>query len=288
MSLFISPRIMRLIELAIDEDEVDFDVTSRAFFGASERRVASLVAKAELRVCGHDVARAVFHRLDPSIEYRVAINDGEEAKPGERMARLEGRPEALLKAERIALNFLQRMSGIATMTARHVDAAAGTSIAVADTRKTLPGYRVLDKYAVRCGGGQNHRYNLSAGIMVKENHIRAAGSIEAAVQQIRAYAPHTLRVEVEVETLSQVGEALRSGAEIIMLDNMDNEMMAEAIREIRADQRGAAVVIEASGNMTLERLKTLQGLDLDVISFGALTHSVMAADISMLFEHSLS
>lgn len=284
MGLFISPRIARLIELGLDEDEVDFDSTSQAFFADKEPHQARLIAKEELLVCGQDVAQAVFRRVDERINYEVLVGDGESASKGAVIARLSGPPESLLKGERLALNFLQRMSGVATWTAIHVAALGESKIRVADTRKTLPGYRVLDKYSVRCGGGANHRYNLSAGVMIKENHISAAGGIEAAIKAVQAIAPHTLRIQVEVESLREVEEALHGGAEIIMLDNMSNEEMKAAIDLIRAHRRGKEVIIEGSGNMNLERLKTLGDLDLDIVSLGALTHSARAVDISMLLD----
>lgn len=284
MELFISPRILRLIEMAVDEDEVDFDVSSRAFFGDRGRGKARITAKEDLVVSGQNLAGAVFRRIDEAVKYQPQAEDGEVVKKGEVIALVEGRHESLLKGERIALNFLQRMCGVATWTKRHVEALGEGKTRVVDTRKTLPGYRVLDKYAVRCGGGHNHRYNLSAGVMIKENHIAAAGGIARAIAKVKAQAAHTLRVEVEVESLEEVKEALAGGAEIIMLDNMSDEEMKEAIAVIRADRRGGEVIIEGSGNIDLERLKGFEGLDLDVVSLGALTHSAPAVDLSMLVE----
>lgn len=284
MDLFISPQVERLIEMALDEDQVGDDVTAQIFFGDEEPLWARLVAKEEMVVCGQAVAAAVFRRVDERLVYQVKKRDGEEVGPGEVIAELKGPVRSMLMGERTALNFLQRMSGVATKTSRFVEALSSDETHLVDTRKTLPGWRALDKYAVRCGGGRNHRFNLAAGVMLKDNHVAAAGGVAEAIARARRMAPHTLRIEVEVERLEQLQPALESGAEIIMLDNMSDDEMAEAIKEIRAHQRGAEVVIEASGNITFERLRGLGALGLDVVSVGELTHSVKAADISMLFE----
>ena len=280
--MFVSPHIRRLIDMALDEDHVGLDVTSQIFFeGASAH--AELVAKQPLVLAGSEVAEAVFARVDPSTSWTSLHEDGASVSKGDVLATISGDAVALLGAERIALNFLQRMSGIATLTSKMVGALDTPSIRLADTRKTLPGYRELDKYAVRCGGGFNHRLSLSGGVMLKENHIRAArGSIAQAVEIVRARAPHTTRIEVETTSIEEVQHALSAQADIIMLDNMSIEQMEEAIALIRSHD--ARVVIEASGNVTLERLPQLSSLDLDVISVGAITHSVEAADISMLFR----
>jgi nicotinate-nucleotide pyrophosphorylase (carboxylating) len=286
MSLFISPHVMRLIEMALDEDDVGFDVTSQIFF-AGQRAEARLIAKQDLVVCGLDVACAVCERVDRGLDFEALVTDGAHVARGELLGRVRGDTVSLLGAERTLLNFIQRMSGVATMTARYVEALGNPKIRLADTRKTLPGWRELDKYAVKVGGGANHRFTLSGGVMLKDNHLAAAGGIAPAVALARASAAHTLRVEVEVETLDQVREALAAGAEIIMLDNMEMSQMLEAIALIRADRRGAEVLIEVSGNVTLERLPELGKLDVDVISTGAITHSAVAADISMKFEHAV-
>jgi nicotinate-nucleotide pyrophosphorylase (carboxylating) len=285
MSLFISPQIRRLIDMALDEDQVGFDISSQIFFGGADAPSsveAYLLAKEGLVLSGVAVFAEVFRRVDPTIACHFERGDGEAVSAGERFASIRGPIVGLLGGERIALNFLQRMSGIATRTARFVEALEGASFRVADTRKTLPGYRELDKYAVRCGGGANHRYSLGGGVMIKDNHIAAAGSIGAAVERARARAPHTLGIEVETTDLEEVEEALEAGADVIMLDNMDADAMREAIEVIRG-RAGDAVVIEASGNITLSRLPELRDLDLDFASVGALTHSVQAADISMRF-----
>lgn len=285
MHLYISPRIEQLIDLAIDEDEIGFDVTSQAFF-AGEYGEADLVAKQDFVLAGAPVVAAVFARVDPRIEVRFESDEGARFEHGEVVARLMGPTVSLLRGERIALNFMQRMSGVATLTASFVEALGESKTRVVDTRKTLPGWRALDKYSVLCGGGANHRYNLASGVMIKDNHIAAAGSVAEAVSRVRAVAPHSVRVEVEVDALAQVTEALEAGAEIIMLDNMDREQMIEAVGIIRHHPRGEYVVIEGSGNMTRERLKDLGDIGLDIISVGALTHSARAVDISMKLRRS--
>ncbi|TXD35907.1 carboxylating nicotinate-nucleotide diphosphorylase [Lujinxingia vulgaris] len=285
MHLYISPRIEQLIDLAIDEDEIGFDVTSQAFF-AGEWGRAELVAKQDFVLAGAPVVRAVFARVDPAIEVAFEREDGAAFQHGEVVARLQGPTVSLLRGERIALNFMQRMSGVATLTASFVAALGDSQTRVVDTRKTLPGWRALDKYAVLCGGGANHRYNLASGVMIKDNHIAAAGSVAEAVRRVRLQAPHSVRVEVEIDAVERVSEALESGAEIIMLDNMSRAQMIEAVAIIRQHERGAHVVIEGSGNMTRERLKDLGDVGLDIISVGALTHSASAVDVSMKLRES--
>ncbi len=279
--LFISPHINRLIDLSLDEDHVGFDFTSQAFFSAEPQK-ARFLAKSDLVVASLAIVPAVFARVDPALRFEPISAEGDHVTPGTVIAHAHGPATSLLRAERAALNFLQRACGIATKTRQFVDALNHPTIRIADTRKTLPGYRELDKYAVRCGGGYNHRFALSGGIMLKDNHIAAAeGDVQKAVDAVRALAPHTLRVEVEVSTLDQIPAALDAGVEIIMLDNMDMDTMHQASRIIRDyDPR---VVIEVSGNVTLDRLPELRTLDVDVISTGAITHSIMAADISMKF-----
>lgn len=281
MQLFISPHIQRLIDLALDEDDLNFDVTSNVFF-SGQKATTRLVAKEALVVAGLPVFEAVFKRVDPDVRWNYQVADGDSCTQGDVMATATGDAISLLRAERTALNFLQRMSGVATLTASYV-AALGTSTArIVDTRKTLPGYRELDKYSVVMGGGTNHRYSLGGGAMVKDNHIAAAGGVGLAINAVRAQLPHTLKIEVEVERLEQLEQALASGADIIMLDNMSTQTMHDAVAIIRA--HNSPVAIEASGNITIERLPELADVGLDFISSGALTHSVKAADISMKFE----
>ncbi|MBA2664387.1 MAG: carboxylating nicotinate-nucleotide diphosphorylase [Bradymonadaceae bacterium] len=280
MHVFISPRIIRLIDLAIEEDELGFDVTSQVFF-EGERARAQLIAKQALVVAGLDVVRAVFARVDPGVRCEFAVEDGQAIESGMTLGWLEGDAVSLLRAERTALNFLQRMSGVASLTASFVAQMGSSTTRIVDTRKTLPGWRELDKYAVRCGGGTNHRFNLAGGVMIKDNHIAAAGGIQQAFERVREQAPHALRVEIEVSNLEELSAALETGAEIVMLDNMNTETMSAAVQQVRAHRHGQRVLIEASGNMTRERLPELRDIGLDFISVGALTHSASAVDISM-------
>lgn len=242
-----------------------------------------LRAKADLVLAGGPVFQAVFERVDPTLRWDFSAHDGDRVTKGQVFATCAGDACNLLKAERTGLNFLQRMSGIATMTRSYVDALGEGRAKICDTRKTLPGFRELDKYAVAAGGGANHRFSLSGGVMLKDNHLAAAGGVKQAMALVRHSAPHTLRVEVEVENFDQLQAALEAGAEIVMLDNMSTEDMREAVRRIRAFG-GDQIVIEASGNITVERLPELRDIGLDFISSGTLTHSVVAADISMRVE----
>ncbi|MGM0555475.1 MAG: carboxylating nicotinate-nucleotide diphosphorylase [Myxococcota bacterium] len=277
--LFISPRIQRLIDMAIDEDEVGFDVASAVFFEANETE-ARLVAKEPLTVAGLAMVEAVYDRVDASVDTNFEVSDGDQLELGDQLGTVTGPKISLLRGERIALNFLQRMCGIATATRGYANALADSDTRIVDTRKTLPGYRELDKYAVRCGGGSNHRFNLSGGVMIKDNHIAAAGSIAVAVERARERAPLTLKIEVETTTLDEVRAAIEADADIIMLDNMSTDEMIECIDIIR-DAAGDRITIEASGNITAERLPEIAHIGLDYVSSGALTHSVRAADISM-------
>lgn len=282
--LFVSPRIRRLIDMAIDEDEVGFDVASAAFFTGESEALAHLVAKEELCVAGLAMVQAVYDRVDPAIRWQFEVDDGARVGEGDVIGRAQGDAVGLLRGERIALNFLQRMCGIATKTARYVEALGESTARIVDTRKTLPGYRELDKYAVRAGGGANHRFNLSGGVMIKDNHIAAAGGdIAEAVRRARQLAPLTLKVEVEVTGFDELDRAIAAGADVIMLDNMSTEDMRRAVRRVR-EAAGDRITVEASGNITAERLPELADVGLDYISSGALTHSVVAADISMRFE----
>ncbi len=278
MKFFLSPHIRRLIDLALDEDQLGFDVTSNVFFSGTATE-ARLVTKEPMTLAGLPMVRAVFDRVDAEVEWKFESRDGDHVDSGHVIARAQGEAVSLLRGERTALNFLQRMTGIATMTARYVEALGDSSTRIVDTRKTLPGYRELDKYAVRMGGGTNHRYALGGGAMVKDNHIAAAGDVSKAVSMVRNEAPHTLKIEVEVERFAQIKPALDAGADVIMLDNMSTDDMVECIEFIRNESDH--VTIEASGNITIERLPELSDIGLDFISSGALTHSVRAADISM-------
>jgi nicotinate-nucleotide pyrophosphorylase (carboxylating) len=255
------------------------DVTTEAIVPDDAVAAARLVARQAGRIAGLEVALYAFRRLDPRLEAEVLAPDGCEAASGASLARLRGRARALLTAERVALNFLSRLSGVATLTARAVAAVAGTRARITDTRKTTPGLRRLEKYAVRMGGGHNHRHGLDDGVLIKDNHIAAAGGITEAVARARSSNQHLLRVEVECDTLAQVDEALASGVEVILLDNMDTVTMAEAVRRVE----GRALV-EASGGIGLDRLAAVARAGVDFISLGAVTHSAPALDVGLDFQ----
>jgi nicotinate-nucleotide pyrophosphorylase (carboxylating) len=266
-----------LIRSALEEDIGAGDVTTAAVLTGAEAGTARAVAKADMVLAGIDVFRRTFLLLDPDVRFTGYIEDGREIKRGEILTELSGRLASILTAERTALNFLQRMSGIATTTRRYVQAVAGTPARILDTRKTAPGLRVLDKYAVRMGGGGNHRFALYDGVLIKDNHITAAGGVTPAIQRARKKISHALKIEVEVKNIGEVREALLSGADAVMLDNMTPEAMSEAVRFI-----GGRVPVEASGNVTLANVRQIAETGVDFISVGALTHSVAAADISLL------
>ncbi|MCY0991829.1 carboxylating nicotinate-nucleotide diphosphorylase [Nannocystis sp. ILAH1] len=270
--------VAAIIEAALAEDLASGDVTGRATVGPEVRARAHMVAKANLVVAGLQVTEAVFRRVEPGVGFAAYVRDGARVAVGTEIACIEGPAQALLAAERTALNLLQRMSGVATLTRAYVDAAGGRC-RITDTRKTMPGLRALDRYAVRCGGGHNHRNDLGAAVLIKENHVRAAGGITAAIERARQVAPHTMKIECEVTSHDELREALAAGADIIMLDNMDDA----AVREAVAITAGKAI-LEVSGGVGLERIAAAAQLGIDVISVGRLTHSVPAADISLLFE----
>ena len=265
-----------LIKNAIKEDINYIDVATDYLLDEDEVSEAVFIAKADGVLCGIDVAMRVFRLLDEGFTCVLHKKDGDEIKKGDLIAELKGKTVRLLKGERTALNLIQHMSGIATLTNECVKQTIGTKATIADTRKTLPGLRSLQKYAVTCGGGRNHRYNLSDCAMLKDNHIDAKGGITPAVKALREKIGHTVKIEVETRTLDEVKEALSAGADIIMLDNMSNETMAEAVKIV--DSRA---LLEASGNLTKERLHSVAQLGVDILSIGALTHSVEAFDISM-------
>ena len=267
-----------LIALALQEDVGSGDVATRALIRPESMITARWVAKAEGVLSGLDVALRVFQTLDSRITMESAFGAGERVKAGDTIATFRGDYQALLTGERTALNFVQRMSGIATATRAFVDAIGDLPTRLLDTRKTLPGHRVLDKQAVRDGGGTNHRMGLYDLAMIKDNHIVAAGGIAAAVKAVRAAIPAYLRVEVETSSLAEVAEALEARADIIMLDNMSLEMMREAVSLI-----AHRALTEASGNVTVERVRAIAETGVDFISTGAITHSVKALDISMKF-----
>lgn len=272
------PAVARLIDLALDEDLGRGDVTTEAVVDADESVVrAAIVARAPLVVFGLDVAAAVFLRVDPAIEARAEARDGDPVEAGRVVLGLRGPAGSILRAERTALNFLQRLSGVATLSRRFADAVAHTRARVVDTRKTTPGYRVLEKAAVRAGGCGNHRFDLGSGVLIKDNHIAACGSVGEAVRRARARACHPLRIEVEVDTLAQLEEALDAGAEVVLLDNMTPAQAAEATA--RAHERG--VLVEVSGGIDLDTAPRYAEAGVDLISVGALTHSAPAVDLAL-------
>ena len=265
-----------IIVNALKEDVNYVDVASDYLIPEDQRDEAYFVAKADGVLCGLSVAMRVFELLDDTFEAKLYKHDGDRIQKGDLIAEFSGKTVLLLKGERTALNLLQHMSGIATATAAAVELVKGTNAQITDTRKTLPGLRALQKYAVTCGGGKNHRFNLSDGAMLKDNHIDAGGGITNAVNALRGKLGHMVKIEVETRDLAEVREALAAGADIIMLDNMSNEMMREAVQII--DGRAKT---EASGGITLETIAEVAKTGVDIISLGALTHSVKAFDISM-------
>lgn len=269
----------RIIGNALLEDIHTGDITTLAVVPEKREVTGCLKAKEPMVLAGIEVAARVFQLLDSSILFTPRFRDGDRLQAGEIIAEMGGDASTLLQGERVALNLLQRMCGVATLTARYVEVVEGTRTRIVDTRKTTPGLRVLEKYAVRIGGGINHRTGLYDGVLIKENHITAAGGITAAIERARAYIPHTLKIEVETETLDEVAEAVAAGADIIMLDNMDLATMREAVARI-----GGAALVEASGGVNLETVRAIAETGVDIISVGALTHSARAMDISMLLE----
>ena len=266
-----------LIQSFLQEDIGRGDLTSESIFSSEEVGTAHLVAREEFVVAGVDkVAAEVFRVQNSDISTSAGIDDGEVASKGDVLLTVSGPVIDLLKAERIALNLLQRLCGIATLTQRFVKAVEPYPVRITDTRKTTPGLRMLEKYAVQVGGGSNHRFNLTDGVLIKDNHIAACGSISEAVARVRRSVPHTIRVEVETDTLEQVKECLACGVDIIMLDNMSCDTMEEAVNLI-----DGASLVEASGGITLETVRNIAKTGVDIISAGALTHSAPACDIGM-------
>jgi nicotinate-nucleotide pyrophosphorylase (carboxylating) len=271
-----SEDVAPLIRRAFEEDVPD--ITSEAIFDPAQRGRARFIAKAEGVFCGLVFAETTFALLDPTSSFRPVIDDGDRVKPRDVIAEVEAGVTALLTGERTALNFIQRASGIATATRQYVDAVSGTRAKICDTRKTAPGLRLLDKFAVRCGGGENHRYGLHDMFLVKNNHIDAAGSITAALERIRA-KKMPQKIMVEVRDLAELDEALSLAPDFILLDNMSVETMAEAVR-----RTGGKIPLEASGGVTLQTIRAIAETGVDRISIGALTHSVTGLDISMRVE----
>ncbi len=274
------PILDRAIAAALAEDLAGGDLTTEATISSNARGLARAVAKSPLIVCGGDVFARVFYAVDGGLRVERKMADGEHAPPGSILWEVEGKAQSILMAERTALNFVQRMSGIATLTRRYVDAVPeSANLRITDTRKTTPGLRAFERYAVRCGGGFNHRNDLGSAVLIKDNHIAAAGGVPAAIERARQRAPHTARIEVEVESLADVDAALAAGADIVMLDNFAEDAIADAVQRARG-----LALIEVSGGITLERVAELALAGVDVISVGALTHSAPAADISLDLE----
>ena len=271
--------LQRIIRTALQEDIGTGDVTTQSTVDPATPGQAELVAKEDFVLAGIAVAEQVFRELDAEVSFEALVEDGQPVRRGDVLAWIKGPAAVLLQGERVSLNLLQRMSAIATLTAAFVAEIEGTQATIVDTRKTMPGLRVLDKYAVRAGGGTNHRTSLYDGVLIKENHIRAAGGITEAVGRARKRIPHTLKIEVETTNLDEVSEALSAGADIIMLDNMGLKQMEEAVALIDGRARS-----EASGGVTLETVRAIAETGVDLISVGALTHSCCAVDISMLFQ----
>ena len=278
------PEVYNLIDAALSEDQAFNDPTTHALVPQGIQAVGMIRAKGNGMLAGIEICQAVFQRIDASLDAQVLLPDGSVLTPGTDLARIEGDAGSILRAERVALNFLQRMSGIASDTNEYVKAIEGSQARIVDTRKTAPGHRYLDKYAVRMGGGYNHRLNLADGILIKDNHIEALRSQEMGLQDViklaLSRASHTIKVEVEVESLEAAEEAAAAGAHIIMLDNMSPELMRQAMEII--DGRA---VVEASGGISMETVRAVAASGVDLISVGGLTHSTKALDISLDLEY---
>ena len=270
----------KYIKMALEEDITSEDVSTNAVMKERVQGRVDLICKEDGIICGLNVFARVFTMLDPSTKVDFNVSDGESVKKGDLLGYVTGDIRVLLSGERTALNYLQRMSGIATITKKTAELLKETSITLLDTRKTTPCMRVFEKYAVAVGGGRNHRYNLSDGVLLKDNHIGAAGGVKEAIKAAKAYAPFVRKVEIETETLEQVKEAMEAGADIIMLDNMDHDTMKEACKII--DGRAE---IEVSGNVTKENIEKMKDLPVDYVSSGALTHSAPILDLSLKNLH---
>jgi nicotinate-nucleotide pyrophosphorylase (carboxylating) len=273
----------RIVSQALAEDLASGDITTEALVPFGLTGKASILVKKDGVLAGTDVAKEVFQQVDRSLRFRALVKDGAKVRKGDVVAIVEGKVASILKAERTALNFLQHLSGIATETSRYVDAVSGTKAVITDTRKTIPGLRLLEKYAVRAGGGQNHRLNLSDGVLIKDNHLMALRAsrvgLGEAIKKARRRALRVMKVEVEVESVKQAREALSAGADIIMLDNMKVKDMRKVVELV---QRRA--LLEASGGITLDNVRSVAKTGVNLISVGALTHSARALDISMEIE----
>jgi nicotinate-nucleotide pyrophosphorylase (carboxylating) len=279
---WLTPAAHRLIELALDEDLGRGDVTTDAVIGPGVRAAARIVAREPAVMAGLPVAAEVFRKVDPTLEIEMVSRDGDACAAGAVLMRVRGPARGILRGERTALNFLQRLSGIATATRAFVAAVAHTSVRIADTRKTYPGARVLEKRAVRAGGGSNHRFDLGSGVLIKDNHLAAGRSLTETVRRARAAAPHSLRIEVEVDDAAQLEEAIAAGADIILLDNFSTAQVQQAVQ--RVTRAAPRPLLEVSGGVTLARVRELAETGVDIISAGALTHSARAVDLSLELE----
>ena len=271
--------VRRLIDLALEEDLGRGDVTTQAVVEADATATAHLVARQPMVLAGLGICTAVFERVDASVAAVALAKDGDRLAAGARVATYAGKAASLLAAERTALNFVQRLSGIATLARAFVDAAAGTDLRIADTRKTTPGFRLLEKYAVRMGGASNHRFDLGSGVLIKDNHVAVAGGVGEAVRRTRGKIPHGLKIEVEVDSLDQLDEALDAGADIVLLDNFSLADIEKAVA--RTGSRKPHPLLEVSGGVTLEQIANLAHTGVDIVSAGALTHSAPAVDLAL-------
>ena len=276
-----------LVKRALEEDLGHGDATTNALIPEGLWGEGLLRAKEELILCGLEVARLVFALLDQRVSFESLRTDGELLKPGETAARLKGPVASILKGERVALNFVQHLSGVATYTRRFVEKVSGLPVRIVDTRKTLPGFRVLEKYAVAVGGGYNHRFGLSDGVLIKDNHIKACGSVAEALKRARERLPHVYRLEIEVKDSEELDEALKAGADAILLDNMDIPTLRKAVKLARRQR--PEIILEASGGVNLENVRPIAETGVDLISIGKLTHSAPAVDLHLkivsLLEH---
>lgn len=279
MDLSAIPVVQQLIEMALTEDIGPGDITSDNLIPEDQAGEGIIIAKEPMVVAGLEVAASVFEWLDPDADIYFACRDGDHLESGSTVVELNGRMRALLKGERTALNFLQRLSGIATHVNRYVKEVKDLPVRIVDTRKTTPGLRVLEKYAVRVGGAHNHRTGLFDGVLIKDNHIAACGGIAEAVQTIRGNISHLVKIEVEVSSPGEVDEALGAGADVIMLDNMDPEQIRAAVKRIDGN-----ALVEVSGGVTMENILSLAQSGVDIVSIGALTHSAVAVDLSMRIQ----
>ncbi|QNB46529.1 carboxylating nicotinate-nucleotide diphosphorylase [Thermanaerosceptrum fracticalcis] len=264
----------------LQEDMNNGDVTTDSLVDEESLCAGNFIAKEEGIIAGLEVMKRVFELLDDHISINLHVKDGERVKRGEVIASIKGKTKSILKGERLALNLLQRLSGIATETAQYVDLIRDLNVRLVDTRKTTPGLRIIEKYAVKIGGGYNHRFNLSEAVLIKDNHIAATGSIKNAIEKAKENIPHTMKIEIEVETLGQMEEAIAAGADIVLLDNMDIAMLKEAV-----SRNKGRVILEASGNITRTNIREIAKTGVDIISVGAITHSVKAMDISLKFTY---